>query len=320
MDYEEVMMMRKEYAAKAAKEAINNNKSRIKAINESVETQSVWNKIASLDEDANAFLDFKQKVTDAYVAEGLTVFIDNCVSPELIREEYHQKLVRQLVSNFVKEEGSRSLLNRMKKTSYVLSEMAYIIECQIQDVLEGADKNNTETFKIEGKDKEKFYDKLSKVDVDETINKITNRVREQTNDFINANMEEKARLSTSLEKTKNKVEDVKEKLSDKVNDEKAKEKAQKLEEAYIAQGKRRLSDIVEERSKNVLEHMIYNLSKSAMTNENASRVFVEDAKLNMDKIVEHCETICTFVTALDSLKLMNVDEAFIQDMLNDMKK
>ena len=218
MDYEEVMMMRKEAEAKAAKELINNNKQKLRAINESVESESIYNKIFSINEEDHAFMDFKQKVTDAYVVEGLTVFVDNCVSPELIREEYYQKLVRQLVSNFVMEEGSRNLLNRMKKTSYMLSELAYITECQIQTVLEGTDKNNTETFKIDGKDKEQFYDKLSKVDVDESINKITNRVREQTNDFINANMEEKARLSTSLEKTKNKVEDVKEKLSDKVND------------------------------------------------------------------------------------------------------
>lgn len=320
MDYEEVMMMRKEAEAKAAKELINNNKQKLRAINESVESESIYNKIFSINEEDHAFMDFKQKVTDAYVVEGLTVFVDNCVSPELIREEYHQKLVRQLVSNFVMEEGSRNLLNRMKKTSYMLSELAYITECQIQSVLEGTDKNNTETFKIDGKDKEQFYDKLSKVDVDETIDKITNRVREQTNDFINANMEEKARLSTSLEKTKNKVEDVKEKLSDKVNDEKAKEKAQKLEEAYIAQGKRRASDIVEERSKNILEHMVYNLAKTAMLNEAASKVFVEDAKLNMDKIVAHCEVMCTFITALDSVKLIKVDEAFISDMLNDMKK
>lgn len=320
MDYEEVMMMRKEAEAKAAKELINNNKQKLRAINESVESESIYNKIFSINEEDHAFMDFKQKVTDAYVVEGLTVFVDNCVSPELIREEYYQKLVRQLVSNFVMEEGSRNLLNRMKKTSYMLSELAYITECQIQTVLEGTDKNNTETFKIDGKDKEQFYDKLSKVDVDESINKITNRVREQTNDFINANMEEKARLSTSLEKTKNKVEDVKEKLSDKVNDEKAKEKAQKLEEAYIAQGKRRASDIVEERSKNILEHMVYNLAKTAMLNEAASKVFVEDAKLNMDKIVAHCEVMCTFITALDSVKLIKVDEAFISDMLNDMKK
>lgn len=320
MDYEEVMMMRKEAEAKAAKELINNNKQKLRAINESVESESIYNKIFSINEEDHAFMDFKQKVTDAYVVEGLTVFVDNCVSPELIREEYYQKLVRQLVSNFVMEEGSRNLLNRMKKTSYMLSELAYITECQIQTVLEGTDKNNTETFKIDGKDKEQFYDKLSKVDVDESINKITNRVREQTNDFINANMEEKARLSTSLEKTKNKVEDVKEKLSDKVNDEKAKEKAQKLEEAYIAQGKRRASDIVEERSKNILEHMVYNLAKTAMLNEAASKVFVEDAKLNMDKIVAHCEVMCTFITALDSVKLIKIDEAFISDMLNDMKK
>ena len=208
----------------------------------------------------------------------------------------------------------------MKKTSYLMSEMAYVTECTIQSVLEKADKNNTETFKIEQKDKDEFYKKLSKVDVDESIDKITSRVKGQVNEFVTNNMEEKAQLGEALKKTEKKVADTKEKLKEKANDEKAKDQAQKIEEGYIELGKRRAADIRENRTKNVFEHMVYNLAKTAMLNESAGQVFIKDSRLDMDKIVEHCEVLCTFITTLDSLKLINVNESYIDQMLKDMKK
>lgn len=319
MNYEEIMLMRESADAKQSRNSIIKNNERLKAVSESSDYQSTWDRITSLHDDSN-YIDFKKKVTDAYVVEGLTILVDNCVNPVLIREEYNQKLVRQLVSSFVNEEGSMKLLNKFKRTSYLMSEMAYIIESQIQTVLEKSDKNNSETFKIDKKDKDKFYEKLSKVDVNDSIDKITNRVREQTTDFVNANMKEKAQLSESLSKTQKKVEDNKAKLSEKANSDKAKEQAEKLEEAYISMGKRKAVDIRESRTKNVFEHMVYNLAKTAIVNEDANKVFVKDSRLDMDKIVEHCEVLCTFVTTLDSLKIINVDESYIENMLADMKK
>ncbi len=320
MDYEQVKLMIENRKAEEAKNVFHERAEHLKSVSEESDYNNIWDRLISKNTNKYEYGNFKKKVTDAYVVEGLTVLIDNCVSPVLIKEEYNQKLVRQLVSNFVNESGSENLLSKFKRTSYLMSEMAYIIECQIQSVLEKADKNNSETFKIDPKDKEKFYEKLGKVDVEESIDKITNRVREQTTDFVNANMAEKAQLSASLSKTQKKVEDNKEKLKSLSNSKKAKEEAAKLEEGYIEMGKRRASDIIENRSKNIFEHMVYNLSRTAMVNESANRAFVKDSRIDMEKIVEHCEVLCTFVTALDSLKIINIDEAYIENMLNDMKK
>lgn len=319
MDYEEIMLMRTNRAKKDSQAAIREHVERRNTISEETDRNAIWNKIASLGSDDYDYIDFKKKVTDAFLVEGLTILVDNCVDPILIKEEYNQKLVRQLVSAFVNENGSANLLNKMKKTSYLMSEMAYITECTIQSVLEKADKNNTETFKIEQKDKDEFYNKLSKVDVDESIDKITSRVKGQVNEFVTNNMEEKAQLGEALKKTEKKVADTKEKLKEKANDEKAKDQAQKIEEGYIELGKRRAVDIRENRTKNVFEHMVYNLAKTAMLNESAGQVFIKDSRLDMDKIVEHCEVLCTFITTLDSTKLINLDESYIDQMLRDMK-
>lgn len=318
--YEDIKLTLEYNATKEAKNAYRERKDRLVAVSEAADKAAIWDKLSSRNRNDFSYIDFKKKVTDAYVVEGLTVLVDNCLSPILIREDYHQKLVRQLVTNFVNEEGSAKLLNKFKSTSYVMSEMAYIIETTIQSILEKAKQDESKSFKLDKEDKEKFYTKLEKVDVDDAVTKITDRVRTQQQEFVNNNMEEKAALSAALTKTQNKVEDNKAKLAEKANSEKAKESAVKVEESYIAMGKRRATDIRNSRTKNIFECMVYNLSKAAMINESAGQAFIDNSRLNMDKIVEHCETLCTFITALDSLKIINVDEAYIEKMLADMKK
>ena len=318
--YEDIKLTLEYNAAKEAKNAYRERKDRLVAVSEAADKAAIWDKLSSRNRNDFSYIDFKKKVTDAYVVEGLTVLVDNCLSPILIREDYHQKLVRQLVTNFVNEEGSAKHLNKFKSTSYVMSEMAYIIETTIQSILEKAKQDESKSFKLDKEDKEKFYTKLEKVDVDDAVTKITDRVRTQQQEFVNNNMEEKAALSAALTKTQNKVEDNKAKLAEKANSEKAKESAVKVEESYIAIGKRRATDIRNSRTKNIFECMVYNLSKAAMINESAGQAFIDNSRLNMDKIVEHCETLCTFITALDSLKIINVDEAYIEKMLADMKK
>ena len=318
--YEDIKLTLEYNATKEAKNAYRERKDRLVAVSEAADKAAIWDKLSSRNRNDFSYIDFKKKVTDAYVVEGLTVLVDNCLSPILIREDYHQKLVRQLVTNFVNEEGSAKLLNKFKSTSYVMSEMAYIIETTIQSILEKAKQDESKSFKLDKEDKEKFYTKLEKVDVDDAVTKITDRVRTQQQEFVNNNMEEKAALSAALTKTQNKVEDNKAKLAEKANSEKAKESVVKVEESYIAMGKRRATDIRNSRTKNIFECMVYNLSKAAMINESAGQTFIDNSRLNMDKIVEHCETLCTFITALDSLKIINVNEAYIEKMLADMKK
>ena len=318
--YEDTKLMLEAAARKEAKQSYNQSKERLAYLSEAADRAAIWDKLNSRNRVDYSYIDYKKKLTDAYVTEGLVAIVDNCLNPVLVREQYHQKLVRQLVTNFVNEEGSMKLLKKFRGTSYIMSEMAYIIETTVESILERADKDNPESFKPDKKDKDKFYDKLSKIEVGDAVDKITDRVQDQTAEFMNTNMSEKAELAASLSKTQQKVENNKQKLTDKVNSKKEQEKAAKIEEGYIALGKRRATDIRNSKTKNVLEQMVYTLSKAAIVNESAGEVFVDNSRLNMDKIVEHCETICTFVTALDSLKIINVDEAYIEKMLKDMKK
>ena len=58
---------------------------------------------------------------------------------------------------------------------------------------------------------------------------------------------------------------------------------------------------------------------AALKNEDAKKVYVENAALNMDKIVEHCEVMYTFLTTLDTCKIIDVNESYIEQMLKDLR-
>lgn len=320
MGYEEIML-----AIKANREDETKAKlARHRAINEQVsditERQSIYDKLYSAEKGVEIVKSdiFKESVKESYLVEALTILVDNCLEPYIIKEEYNQKLARQLVSNFVKQEGADHLLNKMKRTSYIMSEIAYTCESAIIATLENSKDNDQ--LKLTKQPKNEFYDKLQHVDVDETVKEITNRVKESTSDFIEQNIEDKQKISEVLQKTNEKVDKEKEKIAN-IPDasDKTKENSQKIQESYISKGQRELIDIRENRSKNIFECMVYNLSKTALVNEAAKNVFVKDSRLDMDKLVEHCEVMYTFLTTMDSCKLINVNEEYIMNMLNDLK-
>ena len=104
MYYEETLLKIKENEEKEVKQAYRYKKERLDAMNEAADKAAIWEKLSSRNRVDHTFLEYKQKITDAFVTEGLVAIVDNCLNPVLIREEYHQKLVRQLVTNFVNEQ------------------------------------------------------------------------------------------------------------------------------------------------------------------------------------------------------------------------
>ena len=263
----------------------------------------------AMDRSTDIFYKFKKDVSEAFVTEALVCLVNSCIDSITLSEDYNKKLSRQLVSNFVHEEGAGKLLNKMKGTSYMMSEIAYICNESINAVMEKADPNDKDSLKIDNKTKDEFYKKLDKVDADHAIETIRERVKTSTEDFIDSNTKDKMKIKDTLEKTKKKVEKAKE---DK--------KSEEVQECYVNTGKRQITDIRSSKIKNVYEAMVYALSEAALKNESAKKIFVENAGLNMDRITEHCEILYTFLTTLDSCKLINVDEQYIETMLKDMKK
>lgn len=308
MDFKEIKLLLQEDAVKNKKEELKKKKEKDKKDLEKESYNEYYKNLYAEDNSIREFAKFKQDVSDAFVTEALVCLTNSCINEVTLRDDYNSKLSRQLVSNFVKEEGSAKLIRKFRSTSYIMSEIAYVCNKHISAVLEKADPKDKDSLKINEKQKKDFYKDLDKTSADNVVDSIRSRVMSSTQEFIDSNTKDKMKIKNVLDSTKDKIE----KSKDKKN-------AEKLQEAYTNLGKETVANIRATKIQNVFEAMVYSMAKTALKNEDAKKVYVENAALNMDKIVEHCEVMYTFLTTLDTCKIIDVNESYIEQMLKDLR-
>lgn len=295
------------YKERAVKEAaIPTERLKAKAILEQSDREDYYARRYANDEAAAAYGRFKQEVTDTLVAETVYCLAASCTDSMILENGYNKDLLRVLSTNFVNENGSQNLLRKWRGTSYIMSEFAYIIQNNIDAICEKADPKNQATLKIKDDQKKKFFKDIDKVNADSAITAIRTKVKSATAEFIDSNNAAKEQIKSILDSTKKKIE--------------KNEKDENLKEAYAAQAKRKITDIRAGKTKGVFEAMVYSVSESAFKNEDAKKIFIENSSLNMDTVVEHCEVMYTFLETLNTLKLVKIDESYIEKLIADLKE
>lgn len=305
MTYEEIELLRHSQAVTDKKNEMKQTRLETNMKLEESFKNDYYTRLYSEDTKYNDYEDFSKSVNEAFVTEALTCLVNSCLSEVTLKDEYNSRLSRQLVSNFVKEEGAHKLLTKFKGTSYLMSELAYICNKHTKAVLEKADPNDKDSLKINKKQKDDFYKDLDKASADKVVDIIRSRVMGSTQEFIDSNTKDKMKIKDILTNTKEKIENSKNK---------------KIQEGYSNLGKEKVSDIRSKKIQNVFEAMVYSMAKTSLKNEDAKKVFVENSALNMDKLIEHCEVMYTFLTTLDTCKIIDVNESYIEEMLKDLKK
>ena len=293
MTYEEIELLRHSQAVTDKKNEMKQTRLETNMKLEESFKNDYYTRLYSEDTKYNDYEDFSKSVNEAFVTEALTCLVNSCLSEVTLKDEYNSRLSRQLVSNFV------------KGTSYLMSELAYICNKHTKAVLEKADPNDKDSLKINKKQKDDFYKDLDKASADKVVDSIRSRVMGSTQEFIDSNTKDKMKIKDILTNTKEKIENSKNK---------------KIQEGYSNLGKEKVSDIRSKKIQNVFEAMVYSMAKTSLKNEDAKKVFVENSALNMDKLVEHCEVMYTFLTTLDTCKIIDVNESYIEEMLKDLKK
>lgn len=305
MTYEEIELLRHSQAVTDKKNEMKQTRLETNMKLEESFKNDYYTRLYSEDTKYNDYEDFSKSVNEAFVTEALTCLVNSCLSEVTLKDEYNSRLSRQLVSNFVKEEGAHKLLTKFKGTSYLMSELAYICNKHTKAVLEKADPNDKDSLKINKKQKDDFYKDLDKASADKVVDSIRSRVMGSTQEFIDSNTKDKMKIKDILTNTKEKIEN---------------SKNEKIQEGYSNLGKEKVSDIRSKKIQNVFEAMVYSMAKTSLKNEDAKKVFVENSALNMDKLIEHCEVMYTFLTTLDTCKIIDVNESYIEEMLKDLKK
>lgn len=212
---------------------------------------------------------------------------------------------RNLVDNYIEEQGVDRIISSFKSKTFMLSEFARIIESTTKAVLEKADKNDTDTFTIEQEEKDKFFDELNFDDVDEVSTAIRKRVSDAVDEFMYSNIKQKEELKEILTASKEKMDA---------------SRNEEVRESYNLLAKKAITNLKAKRKVNIFESMVISLAEASLKNDNLKELYAKDNKLDMDSIVENVTIMYTFLETLNSAQIHNVNETYISDVLKELKK
>ena len=212
---------------------------------------------------------------------------------------------RNLVNNFIEEQGVDNLLSRFRTESFLLSEYARIVNKYTNIITEKCNKENTDTFVVDQEDKDKFFDELDMEDADEVATAIKIRVSDSVDQFVDSNIKQKEELKEILTQSKERIEA---------------SKNEEVKESFNILAKKRMTEVREKRRTNIFEAMVFSLAEASMKNEDLKDIYTKDGKLDMDSIVENCTIMYSFLETINSAKMINVNEAYIKSILAELKK
>lgn len=248
------------------------------------------------------FSDFKNSVKEDLLAECMY----RVLMPALHSLESPRKyaISKGLVKDFIIDEGVDNLLREYKKGSSLLYEAYRLTTNYSNIVLEKCDKKDPNTFNIDTEVKDDFFEELDNSELATIAPELNERISNALDEFIMDNMETKQQIQDIVSQTKEKVE---------------RTKNSKVAESYNEDANYRIKSVKERKSKGILESMIFNVTKSCITNEDMKSIYCnENGKLNMDKIIDETAVLYGFLEMLNMCKMTNVDESYIMNSIKGL--
>ena len=216
---------------------------------------------------------------------------------------------KNLSHNFVKEESTRTLLNRFKTQSVFLSEMASVVEEIHSKVLECAKENLNDDFTISNSDLEAFYNKLDQLDYSNMANAIRAKVSKAEEEFIQANINDRLNMEEIANKTKEKIDQVKMKDA---------EVEAAVKQEFAALYKESVSKI-QDRKKSLLESFVLHTTQSILIDDGMRTQYTtEGGKLNTKAAIELAEVMYTFLEAVNTSQMKEITPSYLENVLAEI--
>lgn len=216
---------------------------------------------------------------------------------------------KNLSHNFVKEESTRTLLNRFKTQSIFLSEMASVVEEIHGKVLECAKENLNDDFTISNSDLEAFYNKLDQLDYSNMATAIRAKVSKAEEEFIQANINDRLNMEEIANKTKEKIDQVKMKDA---------EVEAAVKQEFAALYKESISKI-QDRKKSLLESFVLHTTQSILIDDGMRTQYTtEGGKLNTKAVIELAEVMYTFLEAVNTSQMKEITPSYLENVLAEI--
>ena len=254
--------------------------------------------------------EFIANARDYFLTEAINMILQESLDEDTSTED--REYGKALVEGFVKENGSLKLLSEFGRKSLMLGGIADLVKESHQKVVHSCKEGDCKTFKISKTIEDNFFDKLIGLKDDKITEKINARVCDSLEDFVQSNVNDKLDLEELAEKTKEKIENIKAKTS---------EQRQKIEESYMQQYNREVQKIKSRanRKVSVYEQIMDKMTRSIVSDESIRESFLLDSgQLDTSKIRGKVTTMYTFLEMLNTTKIANVNEAYLENILKNM--
>lgn len=262
-------------------------------------------------ESKRLYTEFISNSRDYFLTEAINMILQDSLNEDTTDE--NRNYGKALVEGFVKETGSIKLMSEFGRKSITLANMADIIKEAHQKVLHSCKEGDCKSFKISKTIEDDFFDKLIGLKDEKITEKINERVCASLEEFIQSNVTDKVELEELAEKTKEKIENIKAKNG---------EERQKIEESYTRQYQREAQKIRQRanRKVSVYEQIMDSITRSIVSDQTLRESFVlESGQLDMSKISGKVNVLYTFLETLNTTKISNVNESYIEKVLKSIK-
>ena len=260
----------------------------------------------SADRSMKQFPKFMNKVKTYFIVEGMMFTIDQAMKEDT-NISYDRNICRNILENYVNDHNPELVLKAMEEKTMYLSSMAKVIREEVEDVEEGCNKEDSDTFNIKNSTNTDFFDKLNMMTNDQLSKSIHNSVLKATQDFVEGVTKDKENMKETAEKIKAKVDELK------TDDEQVKE-------SYYRAYENRIKASRKERPKNLLESVIISLSENAHRNEVLKEAFINEGKTNLDKIMNVATGVYVTLEAMNSSRLQVMDKRIFNEVLTSLNK
>ena len=220
-------------------------------------------------------------------------------------------LAFSLVDNYIKESGgANTILSKISGKTYALDYIRSVVEGTYCSILEDVDEEDKESMEVPEEKKEEMNNDLSNdEDINNAVELIAKRITDAEEEFIRKNNEDKKTLENRFSE---RIKDVE---NDATLDEEDKEEITQ-ESSRIARRKSR--DLRTNRTRNVFEQIVINLTESIIKNENLKEQYSENGKLDMGSIIESSKCIYGLLETVNTLQLQRIDSKYIENALSTM--
>lgn len=213
---------------------------------------------------------------------------------------------KNLITNFIQEQGTGELLERFKYQNTLLAEMGRIVNKAYQETVEILNKQEDES-KIPGRAAElkldqtvvdDFYKDLCDLDTVEASQLIRDKVADAMSEFIDENLQNRIDYKDIIDQAKEKIQGSQEEsaIDDTMNE-----------------AKRRINEMRRTRHKNIFHYMVEAVSKQVFKDESLNKRYVHESSVDMDGVVNSAELIYTMLEMVNTTEM--VDEDYIRDYI-----